>query len=128
VSRTRICAPVAGTILRRNFETGEVVAVGSPIATLLDLSELWVELSVDESVHGQLSLGQPAEIEVEGTGDRYHGKVTFLADRYGFTPRNVQTQTERARLAYRVKVTVTPPCPGLKPGMFARVTAGHGPR
>jgi HlyD family secretion protein len=58
---------------------------------------------------------------VTDAGDRLAGVVAYVAPKAEFTPRNVQTSDERARLVYRVKVTVDNREGTLKPGMPVEV-------
>jgi len=52
-------------------------------------------------------------------GKKYEGRITFISSEAEFTPKSVQTQKERVKLVYRVKVTVSLPAMELKPGMPA---------
>jgi HlyD family secretion protein len=125
VERATVRAPFDGVLLRRECEEGEMLQQGSPVARLIDLSLLWVELSIDPLLYGKLVLGQPATVTAEAGGaEHIAGRVTFLADRHSFTPRSAQTEDERARLTYRAKVELATPPAWLKPGMFARVELG----
>ena len=122
VAHAQIAAPIDGVVLRRNFEPGELVEKGKALLSLIDPSQLWIELSADEQIHGRIAVGQPATIRAEATdGQPIAGRVSFVADRHAFTPRNVQTRDERAKLSYRVKVRVERPPRALKPGMFVEV-------
>jgi HlyD family secretion protein len=67
-----------------------------------------------------LRLDQPAVV-ITDAGDRVEGRIAAIASRAEFTPRNVQTADERARLVYRVKVAVDNRSGLLKPGMPAVV-------
>jgi HlyD family secretion protein len=58
---------------------------------------------------------------VTDAGDRIAGSMAFIAPRAEFTPRNVQTASERARLVYRVKIAVDNREGVLKPGMPVEV-------
>jgi HlyD family secretion protein len=123
LKRTRVEAPIDGVVLRRNFELGETVPVGGALVTLLDTREMWVELAADEKLHGHLTLGQAATVRAEASGDQtVAGKISFIADRHSFTPRDVQTGDERSKLTFRVKVAIEWPPPWLKPGMYVDVT------
>jgi len=52
-------------------------------------------------------------------GREYPGRLSFIASEAEFTPKNVQTEKERVKLVYRVKITVENPAGELKPGMPA---------
>ena len=120
-----IAAPSAGIVTSRLVEPGELVAVGAPLVVLMDLEHAWVNAYVEETVVPTLKIGQAVTIATD-SGDRLPGQVAVIAPRAEFTPRNVQTATERARLVYRVKVTVDNSKGILKPGMPVDVELGTG--
>ena len=53
------------------------------------------------------------------SGETYVGRVSFIASEAEFTPKNVQTQKERVKLVFRIKIDITNPNMDLKPGMPA---------
>ncbi len=95
-----------------------------PVVTVMNPSERWVRIFVPENRVGAVSLGQAAEIRSDTYPDRrYRGMVSFIASEAEFTPKNVQTTEERAKLVYAVKVRVEgDEALELKPGMPADVT------
>ena len=117
---TVIVAPSAGVVSSRAVEPGELVAPGTPVAVLIDLDHAWANVFVEEPLVPALRLDQPATILTDA-GDRLPGRITFISSRAEFTPRNVQTADERARLVYRVKVSTDNRQGILKPGMPVEV-------
>lgn len=111
-----VVAPMAGVVGSRLVEPGEIVAQGAPLLVLIDLDHAWANVYVEEPVVPTLRLEQPATVLTDA-GNRLDGRITFIAPRAEFTPRNVQTAEERAKLVYRVKVTVDNREGILKPGM-----------
>lgn len=114
-----VTAPMDGMVTTRVREDGEVVAAGSVLLILSRLDEVWLSLYVPENRLGQVKLGQPAQVRIDGDPKRYEGKVTFISPEAEFTPRNVQTPEERAKLVYRIKITLPNPDGVFKPGMPA---------
>jgi HlyD family secretion protein len=112
-------APMDGMVTTRIREEGEVVGVGTPLVALSRLDEVWLTLFIPEPRVAKVKLGQTAWVMVDGSDRRIEGKVTFVSPEAEFTPRNVQTREERAKLVYRVRVTVPNPDRMLKPGMPA---------
>jgi HlyD family secretion protein len=112
-------APVSGTVTSRIREEGEVVAVGAPLVAVSKLDEVWLTLFVPEPRLAGVRVGSRAWVAVDGANERIEGKVTFVSPEAEFTPRNVQTRDERAKLVFRVRVTVPNPNGVLKPGMPA---------
>jgi HlyD family secretion protein len=119
-----VVAPMAGVIGSRLVEPGEIVAIGTPLLVLIDLDHAWANVYVEEPLVPGLRLDQAATVLTDA-GNRLAGRITFIAPRAEFTPRNVQTAEERAKLVYRVKVTVDNREGILKPGM--PVEAEFGP-
>ncbi|MEK6743648.1 MAG: efflux RND transporter periplasmic adaptor subunit [Nitrospirota bacterium] len=115
-------APVSGIVLVRNVEPGETIAAGVAVYALGDLANPWVQVYVSETKLGMVKLGQKAEVSVDTfPGKSYEGRVTYIASEAEFTPKNVQTQEERVKLVFGVKVSVTNQNDELKPGMPADV-------
>jgi HlyD family secretion protein len=125
-AETTIVAPSDGIIGSRLVEPGELVAPGAPIAVIIDLDHAWANAYVEERAIGDVKLDQAAVVITDG-GQRLNGRVTFISPRAEFTPRNVQTADERAKLVYRVKVSVDNREGILKPGMPVEVELA-GPR
>ena len=96
---------------------------GAPVFSLLDPDDRWVRIYVREDEIGRVQLGQQAQIRADTYPDRvYDGEVVFIGSEAEFTPRNVQTQEERTRLVYPVKVRITGDAGfELKPGIPADV-------
>jgi len=122
-AETSIVAPMAGVVGSRFVEPGELVAVGTPLILLLDLDRAWASVYVEEPIVPRLKVDQAVTV-ITDAGDRLPGRVSFIASRAEFTPRNVQTADERAKLVYRVKVTVDNRQGILKPGMPVEVDLG----
>ena len=67
-----------------------------------------------------MKLGQTAAVTTDTyPGKTYEGRVSFIASEAEFTPKNVQTQKERVKLVYRIKIDIDNPDMELKPGMPA---------
>ena len=118
--RGRIFAPRAGSITAVVQRRGEVIAAGSPIVRLADLSHVTLTVYAPEPQLGQVRLGQDVQATVDAFPDRlFSGAVAQIADQAEFTPRNIQTRQERANTVYAVKVALPNPDGLLKPGMPA---------
>jgi len=122
LSDTVIYSPLAGIVLKKNVEEGETVSSGTPIVTIGDLENTWIKVYVKEDKLGFAKLGQQVEIKTDSYPDkRYSGSVTFISSEAEFTPKAVQTQEERVKLVFGVKVSVQNQNNELKPGMPADV-------
>jgi HlyD family secretion protein len=119
---TTLNAPISGVIIRKNVELGETLGAGMPALTIGDLENPWVKVYVKEDRLGQVKFGQKAEIKVDSFKNKtYEGTVTFISSEAEFTPKNVQTEEERVKLVFGVKVKVKNENGELKPGMPADV-------
>jgi len=107
-------------VLSKNVEPGEYVAPGTPVVTIGDLVNVWLRAYINETDLGRVKVGQQAQITTDTyPGKPYEGRVSFIADQAEFTPKNVQTEKERVKLVYRIKIEITNPQMELKPGMPA---------
>jgi len=119
---TGLFSPISGVILRKNVELGETLSSGTPAFTIGDLENPCVKVYVKENRLGQIKLGQKADVMVDSFKDKtYDGTVTFISSEAEFTPKNVQTEEERVKLVFGVKIKVKNENGELKPGMPADV-------
>ena len=117
---TQLKAPFSGIITTRNMEPGEVVSPGKEVLILSDLSRVELKIFVGQEDIGKVTYGDGADIKIDTFPDRtYNGNVTFISTEAEFTPKIIQTQKERVKLVYRVKITLPNPDVSLKPGMPA---------
>lgn len=120
LSRCQLFAPVAGRVLSKNREVGETVPAGASIVTLGDLTRPWLNLYVGERDLGKVALGMKAYVIVDSfPTEPFPGTVTFISEKAEFTPKNIQTQDERVKLVYRIKIEVENRNQALKAGMPA---------
>lgn len=125
LSQTRLddamlVAPISGIVLSEHVEPGEYVSPGTPVVTIGALADVWLRAYIDQPDLGRVKVGQRARLTTDTYPDKgYDGVVSFLASEAEFTPKNVQTQKERVKLVYRIKVDVPNPSFELKPGMPA---------
>lgn len=120
IADATITATSDGIVANRLVEPGELIAPRTPLLVLMDLDRAWASAYVEETRIGNLRLNQQAVVLTD-SGQTVPGRITFIAPRAEFTPRNVQTADERARLVYRVTVSVDNREGILKPGMPVEV-------
>jgi HlyD family secretion protein len=115
-----LVSPVSGMVLSKNIEPGEEVAVGTPVITIGMLDEVWLRAYISETDLGRVKLGQKATVTTDTfPGKKYPGTITFISPEAEFTPKSVQTEKERVKLVYRIKITIPNRDRELKPGMPA---------
>lgn len=114
-------APTAGTVLVRTIERGEWVQPGTPLYTLVDLSQLYLKIYVPEPDIGKIVHDQPARVHIDAFPDRFFpARVSKIASEAEFTPKNVETREERVKLVFAVELALDEnPGGALKPGMPA---------
>jgi HlyD family secretion protein len=113
-----IVSPVAGVVTEKLAEKGELAARGTGIVVVTDLGNAWLNAYVAETDLARLRLGQEAEVTTDD-GQARKGRVSFVASRAEFTPKNVQTRDERVKLVYRIKLALDNADSLFKPGMPA---------
>jgi HlyD family secretion protein len=117
---TEIHSPLDGVVLTKNVESGEVVNPGTPVVSIANIDALWMNLYIPETQTGLVKLGQAVRVHVDSfPTEAFNGKITFVSSESEFTPKTIQTQEERIKLVYRVKVSLENTQQRLKPGMPA---------
>jgi len=117
---TVLHAPATGVVTVRQAELGEVMAPGTPVVTISDMDHIWLRGYISETDLGRVRWGQPATVRTDTfPGKTYKGRVSFISSEAEFTPKSVETHTERVTLVYRIKVDLENPNHELKPGMPA---------
>ncbi len=109
VNDTGLKAPIAGRVLYRLAEPGEVLAAGGKALTLVDLTDMFMTIYLPTEKAGQVAVGAEARIILDALpGQVIPAKVSFVAAKAQFTPREVETRTEREKLMFRIKVRADP--------------------
>lgn len=122
LAKTVIYAPTDGILSSVNFNEGEFVNISAPIVTITNTDDLWVTVYIPEKDLPQVKLGQKAEIYIDAYPNKaFPGKVSFIASKAEFTPKNLQTSEERVNMVFAVKVQITDDKDQLKPGLPADV-------
>jgi len=107
-ARYQIRAPKVGTVLQTQLIwPGELAQPGTPVASVLDPDDKYVQIYVPVADVSQLRVGQPVEIELDSElGTRTPGEVSFVADKANFTPEKIETRSDRIGQVYRVKIRI----------------------
>lgn len=115
-----LASPLDGYVLVKSSLAGEVIQPGTPVFTAIDLHNIWVTAYINEKDLGRVKLNQEAYIITDTyPGKKYKGRVSFVSSEAEFTPKFIQTQEERVKLVYRIKVRTDNESLELKPGMPA---------
>lgn len=109
VDDSTLVAPRSGRVQYKLIQPGEVVAAGTSIVTLLDLTDVYMTVFLPATNAGVLAIGDEARIIVDPAPQYViPAKVTFVAEDAQFTPKTVETEDEREKLMFRVKLTIDP--------------------
>jgi HlyD family secretion protein len=111
-------SPVSGVVTEKIAEAGETLQPAAGLCVITNLDDAWLTVYVAEPDLARLRLGQDVEVKTDD-GQTRRGKITFVASRAEFTPKNVQTRDERVKLVFRVKVGLDNKDGLFKPGMPA---------
>lgn len=106
---TTLKAPLAGRVLYRFAQPGEVLAAGGKVLTLLDMNDVFMSVYLPAADAGKVGVGDTARIVLDALPQQpIPARVSFVAPRAQFTPKEVETRSEREKLMFRVKVQVAP--------------------
>ena len=117
---TIVASPVDGVVLVKAADVGEVLAPGTTVVTVGDIDHPWLRGYVNETDLGKVKLGATAKVTTDSyPGKVYQGRVTFISSEAEFTPKQIQTEQERVKLVYRIKIEMDNPRRELKSNMPA---------
>ncbi|HTF68134.1 MAG TPA: efflux RND transporter periplasmic adaptor subunit [Edaphobacter sp.] len=104
-----LISPVTGRVLYRLVEPGEVLGPGGKALTLVDLSDVYMEIFLPSDQAARLKTGEPARITVDYEPNAAAAAyVSFVSPEAQFTPKQVETKSEREKLMFRVKLQIPP--------------------
>ena len=102
-------APRDGRVQYRLAEPGEVLPAGGKVVSLLDLSDVYMTVFMPETVAGKLAIGAETRLVLDAAPQYViPAKVSFVAAEAQFTPKSVETSSERQKLTFRVKAHIDP--------------------
>lgn len=119
-------APLDGRVEYRLAEPGAMLAPGSRVATLLDAGDAWLTVFFPAAVAGQLKVGDEARVTLEGLSAALPATVALVDEQAQFTPKYVETASERENLVYRVKLRIPRETALAWPGVLKGGVTGDG--
>jgi HlyD family secretion protein len=109
VADSTLTSPIRGRVLYRLAEPGEVLAAGGKVVTVLELSDVYMTIFLPAEEAGRAVIGSEGRIVLDAVPHLViPAAVSFVAPRAQFTPKEVETRTEREKLMFRVKVRIDP--------------------
>jgi HlyD family secretion protein len=104
-----LVSPIAGRVLYRLAEPGEVLGPGGKALTIVDLSDVYMEVFLPAEQAAALKVGSEARITLDYEPEKSAAAfVSFVSPEAQFTPKQVETRSEREKLMFRVKIQVPP--------------------
>lgn len=109
IDDTILKSPRHGRVEYRLVEPGEVIPAGGNLITLLDVSDVYMTFFLPTKESGKVSIGGDARIVLDVRPElAVPAKVSFVSPTAQFTPKEVETRSEREKLMFRVKVKIDP--------------------
>ncbi|MBS0430831.1 MAG: efflux RND transporter periplasmic adaptor subunit [Proteobacteria bacterium] len=109
IADSTLVSPRDGRVQVRVAQPGEVLAAGGRVLNLLDLSDVYMTFFVPETAAGRIALGSDARIVLDAApGTVIPATVSFVASQAQFTPKTVETASERQKLMFRVRAQIPP--------------------
>lgn len=109
IRKSRIIAPITGTVLQKYAEQGEYATPGRPLFKMANLNDIYLRCYFTASQLAHIRIGQEVTVIADFGGNEqyeYAGRIVWIAQESEFTPKSIQTQDSRANLVYAVKVAV----------------------
>ena len=104
-----LVAPRDGRIQYRIANIGEVLPAGGKVFTMLDISYVYMDIYLPAPEAGRIKVGTEGRILLDAYPDQpIPAKVSFIASQAQFTPKTVETQSERDKLMFRIRVRIDP--------------------
>jgi HlyD family secretion protein len=113
---------VPTTVQTQLIWPGELAQPGTPIVSVLDPEDKYVQVYVPVPDVGRFRIGRPVEIELDSEpGKRFKGEVSFVADTANFTPEKIDTRSDRLGQVYREKIRILEGVERFQPGSEGNV-------
>jgi HlyD family secretion protein len=107
INESTLYSPIKGRVLYKIAQSGEMIASGGRVLVVLDLLDTYMTIFLPTSQAGLVNIGSEARIVLDAIPNvAIPAKVTFVSPQAQFTPKEIETQTEREKLMFRVKVKI----------------------
>lgn len=124
IERCKVRNPIAGTVLTKYAEQYEFATPGKPLYRIADLRTITLRAYITGDQLAQVKLNQPVRVFVDAGEKAFRelkGTLVWVSEEAEFTPKTIQTKSERSNLVYAVKVRVENDG-SLKIGMYAEAS------
>lgn len=109
IEDSQLKSPRAGRVQYRIAQPGEVLAAGGKVLNLVDLSDVYMTFFLPETAAGRVALGSEVHLVLDAAPQYViPARVSYVASTAQFTPKTVETASERQKLMFRVKARIDP--------------------
>ena len=109
IKDSELTAPRDGRVQYRLAQPGEVVGAGGKVLNMVDVSDVYISFFLPEAVAGRVALGTEVRIVLDAAPQYViPAQVSFVSSIAQFTPKTVETASERQKLMFRVKARISP--------------------
>ncbi|ETD70205.1 hemolysin D [Pelistega indica] len=113
-----IKSPISGRIEYKIAELGNVIPAGGKVMSILDTHDVYLNVFLPSYQSNPIKIGDEARIFIEGIDGLFPATIDFIASQAQFTPKSVETQEERAKLMFKVKLKIPEDIIAQYPGLF----------
>ena len=107
LDESTLVSPIRGRVIYRLAEPGEVLDAGGKVVTVLDLVDVYMTIFLPTEQAGRVGFGAEARMELDAFPELVlPASVSFVSPEAQFTPKEVETRTEREKLMFRIKVKI----------------------
>ncbi len=124
IRKCKVVNPIAGTVLTKYAEQFEFATPGKPLYRIADLSKMELRAYITGDQLPQVKLNQPVRVFIDAGESAFRelpGTLIWVSDKAEFTPKTIQTKSERSNLVYAIKIRVESDG-SPKIGMYAEVS------
>ena len=109
LSDMKLVSPRSGRVQYRVVQDGEIVSAGGRVLSLIDLTDVYMTFFLPATQAGLLSIGGDVRIVLEAAPQiAIPAKISYVADVAQFTPKTVETESEREKLVFKIKAKIAP--------------------
>lgn len=101
-----IRTPIAGRVEYKIVDVGNVVGAGSKIVSLLNPKDVYLNIFLPAHQSNSVKIGDETRIKIDGSDNVFPANITYVASEAQFTPKSIETEEERTKLMFKVKLRV----------------------
>jgi len=107
IDESKLYSPIKGRVLYKIAQNGEIISNGGRVLVVLDLMNTYMTIFLPTSQAGLVNIGSEARIVLDALPNvSIPATITFVSPQAQFTPKEIETQTEREKLMFRIKVKI----------------------